>query len=163
MVRDDPKQQPSVSVDNHHRCFHLHNLQILEHKAPAKFFSTWYSPCQLYYDYLHASNGAYCKQPDFSFLIGVRILSFENVLIKQSLVVSGVTTKKWGNAAFLAVSVAVGLVPEMLPAIVNANLARGAFALSKNGAIIKLLDSVQVLGAMSVLCSDKASSFHLAL
>ena len=69
----------------------------------------------------------------------------------------------WGNAAFLAVSVAVGLVPEMLPAIVNANLARGAFALSKNGAISKRLDSVQILGAMSVICSDKASSFQPAL
>ena len=43
----------------------------------------------------------------------------------------------------------------MLPAIVNANLARGAYVLSKMKAIVKRLDSVQNIGAMSVLCSDK--------
>ena len=45
----------------------------------------------------------------------------------------------------------------MLPAIVNANLARGAFALAKKKAIVKRLDSIQNLGGMSVLCSDKVS------
>jgi Mg2+-importing ATPase len=43
----------------------------------------------------------------------------------------------------------------MLPTVVNANLARGAFALSKKKAIVKRLDSIQNLGGMSVLCSDK--------
>lgn len=52
----------------------------------------------------------------------------------------------------------MGLVPEMLPAIVNANLARGAFALAKKKAIVKRLDSIQNLGGMSVLCSDKVSA-----
>lgn len=45
----------------------------------------------------------------------------------------------------------------MLPTVVNANLARGAFALSKKKAIVKRLDSIQNLGGMSVLCSDKVS------
>ena len=52
----------------------------------------------------------------------------------------------------------MGLVPEMLPAIVNANLARGAFALAKKKAIVKRLDSIQTLGGMSVLCSDKVGA-----
>jgi Mg2+-importing ATPase len=43
----------------------------------------------------------------------------------------------------------------MLPAIVNANLAQGAHQLSKKRAIVKRLDCVQNLGAMTVLCSDK--------
>jgi len=73
------------------------------------------------------------------------------------LVISGKVTGNWGQAALFSVSVAVGLVPEMLPAIVNANLARGAFALAKKKAIIKRLDSIQNLGGMSVLCSDKVS------
>ncbi|KAI9764323.1 MAG: hypothetical protein M1840_008541 [Geoglossum simile] len=46
----------------------------------------------------------------------------------------------------------------MLPAIVNANLARGAFRLAKKKAIVKRLDSIQNLGAMSVLCSDKTGT-----
>lgn len=68
-------------------------------------------------------------------------------------------TGNWGNAALFSISVAVGLVPEMLPAIVNTNLARGAYQLSKKKAIVKRLDSVQNLGAMSVLCSDKVCFF----
>ncbi len=51
----------------------------------------------------------------------------------------------------------MGLVPEMLPAIVNGNLARGAFALAKKKAIVKRLDAIQNLGGISVLCSDKVS------
>lgn len=74
---------------------------------------------------------------------------------RKVLVVSGKTTGNWGNAALFSISVAVGLVPEMLPAIVNANLARGAWLLSKKRAIVRRLDSVQNLGAMNVLCSDK--------
>jgi len=71
------------------------------------------------------------------------------------LVISGKVTGNWSQSALFSVSVAVGLVPEMLPAIVNANLARGAFKLSKKKAIVKRLDAIQNLGAMSVLCSDK--------
>ncbi|VUC24019.1 unnamed protein product [Clonostachys rosea] len=75
--------------------------------------------------------------------------------IVQVLCVSGKITGDWANAALFSISVAVGLVPEMLPAIVNANLARAAHELSKKRAIVKRLDSVQNLGAMTVLCSDK--------
>ncbi len=71
------------------------------------------------------------------------------------LVVSAKTTGNWSNAALFSLSVAVGLVPEMLPAIVNGNLARGAFILAKKEAIVKRLDAIQNLGGMSVLCSDK--------
>ena len=46
----------------------------------------------------------------------------------------------------------------MLPAIVNTNLARGAFLLSKKRAIVKRLDAVQNLGGMTVLCSDKTGT-----
>lgn len=54
-----------------------------------------------------------------------------------------------------SVSVAVGLVPEMLPDIVNTNLARGAFVLAKKDAIVKRLDAIQNVGSITVLCSDK--------
>lgn len=46
----------------------------------------------------------------------------------------------------------------MLPAIVNANLARGAFLMAKKKAIVKRLDAIQNLGGMSVLCSDKTGT-----
>lgn len=98
-------------------------------------------------NWIYDSYGAYCK-----YLLLQRRTSAN---LGKVLVVSGKTTGDWGNAALFSISVAVGLVPEMLPAIVNANLARGAWLLSKKRAIVRRLDSVQNLGAMTVLCSDK--------
>ncbi|KAJ4154756.1 hypothetical protein LMH87_000035 [Akanthomyces muscarius] len=86
------------------------------------------------------------------------LIGFMGVMVPIVLVVSARSTGDWGQAALFSISVAVGLVPEMLPAIVNANLARGAYLLSKKKAIVRRLDSVQNLGAMSVLCSDKTGT-----
>ncbi|KAG5915785.1 hypothetical protein E4U42_007910 [Claviceps africana] len=98
-----------------------------------------------------------------SFQRGIRhvsymLIGFMLTMVPLVLGISGYTTKDWQNAALYSISVAVGLVPEMLPAIVNANLARGAYVLSKLNAIVKRLDSVQNLGAMTVLCSDKTGT-----
>ncbi|KAF8247657.1 MG transport ATPase [Wilcoxina mikolae CBS 423.85] len=103
------------------------------------------------------------RQPLNSFQRGIRnvsfmLIAFMLIMVPIVLVISGRTTGDWGNAALFSVSVAVGLVPEMLPAIVNTNLARGAFRLSKRKAIVKRLDSIQNLGGMSILCSDKTGT-----
>lgn len=90
--------------------------------------------------------------------VSYMMIGFMVVMVSVVLAVSGKVTGDWGQAALFSVSVAVGLVPEMLPAIVNANLARGAFALSSKKAIVKRLDSIQNLGGMSVLCSDKTGT-----
>jgi len=101
------------------------------------------------------------KRPLNSFQRGIRnvslmMIGFMAVMVPIVLVISGKVTGNWGEAVPFAISVDVGLVPEMLPAIVNSNLARGAFVLAKKKAIVKRLDSIQNLGAMTVLCSDKA-------
>ncbi|QUC17578.1 uncharacterized protein UV8b_01819 [Ustilaginoidea virens] len=98
-----------------------------------------------------------------SFQVGIRhvsymLIGFMLIMVPLVLGISGYTTKDWNGAATYSISVAVGLVPEMLPAIVNANLARGAYVLSKMKAIVKRLDAVQNLGAMTVLCSDKTGT-----
>ena len=103
------------------------------------------------------------QRPINAFQIGIRnvtymMIAFMLVMVPIVLVVSGKVTGDWRNAALFSVSVAVGLVPEMLPAIVNTNLARGAFALSKRKAIVKRLDSIQNMGGMTVLCSDKTGT-----
>ncbi|CAH0051087.1 unnamed protein product, partial [Clonostachys solani] len=86
------------------------------------------------------------------------LIAFMLVMVPIVLAISGKTTGDWQSAALFSISVAVGLVPEMLPAIVNVNLAKGAFSLSKKKAIVKRLDSVQNIGAMTVLCSDKTGT-----
>ncbi|KJF61014.1 magnesium-translocating P-type ATPase [Coccidioides immitis RS] len=103
------------------------------------------------------------KRPVNSFQRGIRnvtymLIGFMLTMVPIVLGISGKTTGNWGNAALFSLSVAVGLVPEMLPAIVNTNLAKGAFSLSKKKTIVKRLDSIQNLGGMSILCSDKTGT-----
>jgi Mg2+-importing ATPase len=72
--------------------------------------------------------------------------------------INGVSKGNWGEAFFFALSVAVGLTPEMLPMIVTANLSRGAISMSKKKVIVKNIDSIQNLGAMNILCTDKTGT-----
>ncbi len=60
-----------------------------------------------------------------------------------------------------AIAVAVGLTPEMLPMIVTANLAKGAVNMSKRKVIVKRLNSIQNIGAMDILCTDKTGTLTL--
>jgi Mg2+-importing ATPase len=57
-----------------------------------------------------------------------------------------------------ALSVAVGLTPEMLPMIVTSTLAKGAVVLSRQKVMVKRLDAIQNFGAMDVLCTDKTGT-----
>lgn len=62
------------------------------------------------------------------------------------------------EAFLFAVALAVGLVPEMLPAIVAINLARGARRMAERKVIVKRLASIENFGSMTVLCSDKTGT-----
>lgn len=62
------------------------------------------------------------------------------------------------EALWFAISVAVGLTPEMLPVIVSTVLARGAKASARHGVIIKRLPALHNLGAVDVLCVDKTGT-----
>jgi P-type Mg2+ transporter len=73
-------------------------------------------------------------------------------------VINGFTKGDWLQAFLFAVSVAVGLTPEMLPMLVSANLAKGAIAMAKRKVVVKRLNAIQNLGAMDVLCTDKTGT-----
>src|SRR6267154_910141 len=70
----------------------------------------------------------------------------------------GNTPGAWTEAFLFALSIAVGLTPEMLPMIVTSTLAKGAVYLSRQKVIIKRLDAIQNFGAMDVLCTDKTGT-----
>ncbi|MCV7423714.1 magnesium-translocating P-type ATPase [Mycobacterium yunnanensis] len=102
-------------------------------------------------------------RPTSSFEQGVRtvglvLIRFMLVMAPVVFVVSGLVTEDWRRAALSAVSVAVGLTPEMLPVIVTANLARGATRLARDRVIVNRLEAIQDLGAMDVLCVDKTGT-----
>ncbi|MDR1425798.1 MAG: magnesium-translocating P-type ATPase [Rickettsiales bacterium] len=62
------------------------------------------------------------------------------------------------NALLFAISMAVGMTPEMLPVIIASNLAKGVISMSKKRTIVKNINSVQNFGAMDILCSDKTGT-----
>lgn len=86
------------------------------------------------------------------------LIRFALVLVPLVLVINGYTKGDWTQSLLFAVSVAVGLTPEMLPMIVTSTLARGAVVLSRNQVIVKRLDAIQTFGAMNVLCTDKTGT-----
>lgn len=87
------------------------------------------------------------------------------MLIRYMLVVSvavfviyGFIRKDWLEAILFALSVAVGITPSMLPMIVNVNLTRGTKVLAKKKTLVKNINSIQNLGAIDVLCTDKTGT-----
>jgi P-type Mg2+ transporter len=80
------------------------------------------------------------------------------VMAAVVFVVRGAFDGQWKQAAVLAVAVAVGLTPEMLPVIVSAALGAGAARLAERRVIVKRLEAIQDLGAMDVLCVDKTGT-----
>lgn len=98
-----------------------------------------------------------------SFQMGVNkvswlLIRFMLVMAPIVLFINGFTKGDWSEAFLFALSVAVGLTPEMLPMIVTSTLAKGAVFLSKKKVIVKRLDAIQNFGAMDVLCTDKTGT-----
>ena len=86
------------------------------------------------------------------------LIRFALVMVPIVLLVNGFTKGDWTQAVLFALSVAVGLTPEMLPMIVTTTLAKGAVLLSRKKVVVKRLDAIQNLGAMDVLCTDKTGT-----
>jgi Mg2+-importing ATPase len=86
------------------------------------------------------------------------LIRFAAVMVPIVFVLNGLTKGDWLQAFLFAVSVAVGLTPEMLPMIVTSTLAKGAVLLSRKKVVVKRLDAIQNFGAMDVLCTDKTGT-----
>jgi len=86
------------------------------------------------------------------------LIRFMLVMAPLVLLINGFTKGDWLEAFLFALSVAVGLTPEMLPMIVTSTLAKGAVLLSRKKVIVKRLDAIQNFGAMDVLCTDKTGT-----
>src|SRR5450830_1550123 len=86
------------------------------------------------------------------------LIRFMAVMTPLVLFINGFTKGDWTEAFLFAMSVAVGLTPEMLPMIVTSTLAKGAVLLSRRKVIVKRLDAIQNFGAMDVLCTDKTGT-----
>ncbi|HET9205380.1 MAG TPA: magnesium-translocating P-type ATPase, partial [Burkholderiaceae bacterium] len=67
------------------------------------------------------------------------------------------------ESALFAVALAVGLSPELLPAIVSVSLARGARRLAEGGVLVRRLDAIEDLGSIDTLCTDKTGTLTVGV
>ena len=94
---------------------------------------------------------------------GIRSISkllLQMILITVPIVLllNGFLKGDWVRSIIFAITIAVGLTPEMLPVIMTTTLARGAMSMSKHKVIVKKLDSIQTFGEMNILCTDKTGT-----
>jgi P-type Mg2+ transporter len=94
---------------------------------------------------------------DFTWLM----LEFMAVMVPLVFLINGLSKHDWGQAFLFALAIAVGLTPEMLPMIVSVCLSKGALLMSREKVIVKRLNSIQNLGAMDVLCTDKTGTLTM--
>lgn len=86
------------------------------------------------------------------------LIRYMLIMVPIVFFLNGFTKGDWVHALLFAISIAVGLTPEMLPMIVTTCLAKGAVSMSKEKVIIKSLNAIQNLGSIDVLCTDKTGT-----
>lgn len=86
------------------------------------------------------------------------LIRFMIVLIPIVFIASGLTKGNWFSAFLFALSVAVGLTPEMLPMVSTACLAKGSATMGQKQTVVKNINAMQGFGSMDVLCVDKTGT-----
>ena len=81
-------------------------------------------------------------------LVIVILVFFANLLLHRPAV----------DSLLFSLALAVGLTPELLPAIISVTLARGARTMAASGVIVRRLDAIENLGSMDLLCTDKTGT-----
>lgn len=89
------------------------------------------------------------------------LMTYMILVVIFVLIINGLVKGRWLEAVMFSISVAIGITPGMLPMIVNSTLAVGAQFLAKKETIVKKTSSIQNLGAMDVLCTDKTGTLTM--
>ena len=102
-------------------------------------------------------------EPETEFARGVRqfgylLIKVMIVMVLFVLVVSQLMGRPLIESLLFAVALAVGITPELLPAIVTVTLSAGARKMAKEGVIVRRLEALENLGSMDVLCTDKTGT-----
>ena len=103
------------------------------------------------------------RQPETEFARGVRqfgylLLRVMLVMVLFVLAVNQLLHRPVIESLLFAVALAVGLSPELLPAIVSVTLSHGARAMARRGVIVRRLEAIENLGSIDVLCTDKTGT-----
>jgi P-type Mg2+ transporter len=103
------------------------------------------------------------RAPENDFQRGVRTFGFlifrvTAILVIAVLAINVGLHRPVLESLLFAIALAVGLTPELLPAIVTLNLTQGAHALASHGVLVKRLPAIQNLGSITVLATDKTGT-----
>jgi len=103
------------------------------------------------------------RPPETEFERGVRrfgylLMEITLVLVIAVFAINVYFTRPVLESFLFALALAVGLTPQLLPAIISINLAHGAKRMALNKVIVKRLASIENFGSMNVLCSDKTGT-----
>jgi len=109
------------------------------------------------------SNRLKLRQPETDFERGVRrfgylLMEITLILVVIVFAINVVLHKPVIDSFLFSLSLAVGLTPQLLPAIITVNLAVGARSMAKQKVIVKRLASIENFGSMNILCSDKTGT-----
>ena len=103
------------------------------------------------------------KAPETDFERGVRrfgylLMEVTLILVLLIFAVNVYLSKPVIDSFLFALALAVGLTPQLLPAVISINLAHGAKRMAKDKVIVKQLAAIENFGSMNVLCSDKTGT-----
>ncbi|MBK8834985.1 MAG: HAD-IC family P-type ATPase [Anaerolineae bacterium] len=103
------------------------------------------------------------RPPETEFERGIQRFGYllTQVMLVMIIVVLAVNiflSKPPIDSLLFALALAVGLAPELLPAIISITLAHGAQAMAKRGVIVRRLNAIENFGSMDVLCTDKTGT-----
>jgi Mg2+-importing ATPase len=108
------------------------------------------------------------RPPETEFERGIRRFGYllTEVMMVLVLIVFAVNVffhKPVLDSLLFSIALAVGLTPQLLPAIISINLSRGSQAMAKGGVIVRRLESIEDFGSMDVLCTDKTGTLTLGV
>ena len=103
------------------------------------------------------------KIPETDFEKGIRqfgymLMEITLVLVIIIFAINVLLHKPALDSFLFSLALAVGLTPQLLPAIISVNLSVGARAMAKKQVIVKRLSSIENFGCMNILCSDKTGT-----
>lgn len=101
--------------------------------------------------------------PETDFEMGIRKFGYLLIEVTLLLVLTIFAINMYFHrpvidSLLFSLALAVGLTPQLLPAIISVNLAHGAKIIAKSKVIVKRLSSIENLGSMNILCSDKTGT-----
>jgi Mg2+-importing ATPase len=111
----------------------------------------------------HIAKKLTLRPPETEFERGIRRLGYlltevMFVLVLAVFAANVFFKKPVLDSLLFSIALAVGLTPQLLPAIINVNLSKGSQTMAKGGVIVRRLASIENFGSMDVLCTDKTGT-----